>query len=100
MAINFESATSDGWRCTICGSLVWQGGFHSCGGTPTYQPAINPTPLYTIQRCPVCEGRGNVPAGFYSRMNVATLTSSEQCQTCDGKGILKVGMLGTVEKIP
>lgn len=38
-------------------------------------------------RCPVCEGRGSVPAGFYSA-GLATGTNGEQCRACKGEGVL------------
>lgn len=57
--------------------------------------------LYNVQCCPVCQGRGNVPAGFYSRAESLSGTAPEVCQTCDGRGILKVStMSGSVEKLP
>jgi DnaJ-class molecular chaperone len=89
------SVTSDAYPCSTCGVLIWQGQYHACGGTPTYAPA----PSWTIQRCPVCEGRGNVPAGFYDRLVVSTAANAEQCHTCDGRGMLRVGVGGTVEKV-
>lgn len=89
------SVYSNSYRCQVCGTVIWEGTFHSCGGTPGWlRPATQ-----TIQRCPVCEGRGNVPAGFYSRLAVGTDTTPETCQTCDGKSILGIGFLGAVEKV-
>jgi len=35
------------------------------------------------QRCPVCEGRGFVPAGFYG---IQEGTGSPACRRCDGLG--------------
>lgn len=45
-----------------------------------------------VYRCPVCEGRGHVPAGFYSSVpgvpySVSSL-SPEPCQACGGRGIV------------
>jgi DnaJ-class molecular chaperone len=37
------------------------------------------------QACPVCFGRGHVPAGFYG---VAVNTSPETCRTCKGTTII------------
>lgn len=40
-------------------------------------------------KCPVCEGKGIVPAGFYniSRYD-STSMSDEQCRSCNGTGIV------------
>ncbi len=44
------------------------------------------------QICPVCEGRGIVPNGFYlyptGQTFVSSSASPEKCRTCDGKGII------------
>jgi len=40
--------------------------------------------------CPVCQGRGLVPIGFYNPGN-ETLSSStmpERCRSCNGTGVL------------
>jgi hypothetical protein len=65
---------------------------------PTYQPIQQPweghQPLYpTIpslplpasrpHTCPVCGGKGTVPAGFYENT-----IGSEDCRTCGGKGVI------------
>lgn len=43
----------------------------------------------TPHRCPVCEGRGTVDAGFYSGQSGYLLsTSRETCRSCMGSGIL------------
>jgi len=39
-------------------------------------------------RCPVCEGRGNVPAGFFTRMVDSTSTVPDPCWPCGGTGII------------
>jgi hypothetical protein len=41
-------------------------------------------------RCPVCEGRGRVPVGFYTPHFVGSTSSisPEICRTCSGKGIV------------
>ncbi len=86
---------SDAHRCSFCDSMTWAGEYHACGGTPTYSV---PIPLYTIQKCPICEGRGLVPCGFYSGP-LQTSTTPEQCQPCRGAGILKVhNFTGAVER--
>jgi DnaJ-class molecular chaperone len=49
-----------------------------------------PTPT---QKCPVCEGRGIVPHGFYSypagQQFSSTDTTPEKCRTCDGGGVVR-----------
>lgn len=42
------------------------------------------------KRCPVCDGRGSVPAGFYTPGQGATDTASETCRTCGGNGMVVV----------
>jgi len=42
-------------------------------------------------RCPVCNGRGHVPNGFYGTTNDEWTTSSltpDVCKTCNGGGIV------------
>ena len=43
-------------------------------------------------RCPVCDGRGLVPAGFYHFPRTLTSTAagvtSERCRSCVGAGVL------------
>jgi hypothetical protein len=40
--------------------------------------------------CPVCNGKGNVPQGFYNMNDSApsTCTNPEICKSCYGSGIL------------
>lgn len=41
--------------------------------------------------CPVCNGTGNVPSGFYSRtgkMWSTTTMTPEPCRSCDGRGVI------------
>ena len=44
------------------------------------------------QVCPVCEGRGILPLGFYMYPKGQTFTSAsaspEQCKTCNGRGVI------------
>lgn len=45
------------------------------------------------QKCPICEGHGNVQGGFYNQLpNCPCMSSvtSEQCRNCDGTGIVYV----------
>ena len=38
-------------------------------------------------KCPICEGTGKVPAGFYSMGVVVSDSKSETCRSCQGTGI-------------
>ena len=49
----------------------------------------------TPHKCPVCEGRGNVPSGFYDSPTMiheypptSTVSTTETCKSCNGQGIL------------
>lgn len=44
-----------------------------------------------ITKCPVCDGRGNVPNGFYypHPVSVNATTEPERCKSCEGRGYLK-----------
>ena len=48
--------------------------------------------MRTPFKCPVCEGKGIVPNGFYDAIGVNTWTTSdvtpETCRTCNGSGII------------
>lgn len=49
------------------------------------------TPIPTPHRCPVCDGRGNVPYGFYSGQPVGSTTAAplpEPCRSCAGSGLV------------
>lgn len=41
-------------------------------------------------RCPICEGRGIVPGGFYTSIGqtYSSNRTSEQCRQCFGTGII------------
>ena len=46
-----------------------------------------------VQMCPVCTGRGWMPAGFYTVtpgiLHFASgTTAGELCQTCNGQGVI------------
>lgn len=44
-----------------------------------------------VHRCPVCNGNGMVPAGFYNQTTgdwSGANLASEQCRSCDGKGCI------------
>lgn len=57
---------------------------------PPTPPAMTPRITTTRQVpccCPVCEGRGNVSAGFYTR-GLAEGTNAEECKQCQGTGLI------------
>lgn len=48
--------------------------------------------ISTVHKCPICEGRTVVPAGFYTPEGYnfsGTSCSPEICKACDGTGIIK-----------
>jgi hypothetical protein len=45
----------------------------------------------TPHRCPVCAGRGTVPAGFYSPYGSGTNATPETCRSCNGGGVVWSG---------
>lgn len=48
-------------------------------------------PPKQVHRCPVCEGRGTVPHGFYSAFGALTNnTAPETCKSCEGKGYVAI----------
>lgn len=61
-----------------------------CGPTHIYQP---PTfynfPQNPLAKCPICEGRGTVPAGFYMRSETVANAGPEQCRLCAGLGAVR-----------
>jgi len=47
--------------------------------------------MSTPHRCPICNGNGLVPNGFYNQtsgMWCTTDTAPECCKSCNGKGIV------------
>ena len=38
--------------------------------------------------CPVCQGKGTVPAGFYGHGDLTSTLTPEQCRTCQGFGMV------------
>jgi len=83
-----ETSSGAYYPCPICGGWVLCGSLHQCeypaGSLPLY-----PTKQYP-HRCPVCEGRGTVPHGFYSHEEMGTdaSTAPETCRTCNGQGVI------------
>lgn len=43
--------------------------------------------MSTVQKCPVCEGRGIVDYNFYKDKN-GLVGITEECRTCKGPGVL------------
>jgi hypothetical protein len=43
-----------------------------------------------VYKCPVCEGRGQVPAGFYHQYTSPSVvnTCPETCKSCSGRGVI------------
>ena len=62
--------------CSNCRAWVQEGAIHFCYNAIRY-------PF----KCPVCEGRGTVPAGFYFGVS-STQTAPETCKACGGGGVL------------
>ena len=49
--------------------------------------------MKTIALCPVCAGRGIVPAGFYQSTGLIWTSpdaTPQQCRSCKGKGYIVV----------
>jgi RecJ-like exonuclease len=47
----------------------------------------------SVHRCPVCEGNGIVPKGFYEKISAkwSSIGSiSEECRSCRGKGYVTI----------
>jgi len=46
----------------------------------------------SVYTCPVCNGRGLVPNGFYTAIGVQYYSSSsttpEKCKSCNGTGVV------------
>ena len=38
--------------------------------------------------CPVCQGHGTVPVGFYSMTTLSSNVVPDKCRTCQGLGII------------
>ena len=74
-----------GYICSTCAMRVPSvGPGHVCRH---WYPVVT-TAGRVPHRCPVCEGRGHVPAGFYVGKGSATSANPEGCRSCNGTGIL------------
>lgn len=63
-------------------TLPWYPGPYDQPFFPTV-PATYPAPSVKPHKCPVCDGKGTVSAGFYEN----TL-GEQECRSCQGKGVL------------
>lgn len=53
------------------------------------RPHGNSWRLASPSLCPICNGKGIVPQGFYDlNIHDITATSGEQCRSCYGQGYL------------
>ena len=47
-----------------------------------------------VEKCPVCNGRGIVPNGFYlvpeGQGHISSSAAPETCKSCNGKGYITV----------
>ena len=66
-------------KCPNCGQVIWV----YVKTTRTVVPGPPPGPIRARKLCPVCGGKGTVPAGFYS-FSVA----AEMCRACGGSGVV------------
>ncbi len=60
----------------------------NCGYGTSYCPVVAPVHARPPALCPVCRGRGSVPANFYDDLGVAASTNRQQCRSCKGRGVL------------
>lgn len=60
-----------------------------CGALAPWQAQQPKTAPY---RCPVCEGKGKVPNGFYTAIGVESWATSDitpdTCRSCNGTGVV------------
>lgn len=43
-----------------------------------------------VHKCPVCEGIGYVPVGFYGGSTMAASSAPEMCRSCHGLGYIVI----------
>jgi hypothetical protein len=76
--------------CPDCDKLT--GG--RCALHTTQVIGLTPSQVTQAMRCPVCEGRGYVPNGFYGSYAGCPWTVSslepETCKSCGGKGYVTI----------
>ena len=61
---------------------------HNCTGAFCLICHPQPPVARTPHKCPVCEGRGNVPCNFYTRADTASSAANIVCNSCAGVGII------------
>jgi len=80
--------------CKKCGLPIWDDGMSMVPLTICTCPSTPIEPQVTIQqKCPICEGHGIVPGGFYNSVSGAEMISSsgtEMCRNCNGTGVVYV----------
>ncbi len=47
-------------------------------------PSFQPRPW----RCPICNGRGHVPADFYTAIGFSASMNPVMCKSCGGRGVI------------
>jgi hypothetical protein len=66
----------------------------TCGDCGKYGPRMFTTYIREAFRCPVCEGRGYVPNGFYDSFAgqpwSANAIGRDTCESCGGKGYVVI----------
>jgi len=55
-----------------------------------------------LHKCPVCNGTGIVPGGFYISTGEFSITGTNQetCRSCDGKGYIIIDCCGYKINLP
>jgi hypothetical protein len=66
---------------------------------PAWTWSTTPVQPPNVQRCPICEGRGTIPAGFRDGDD-DPIHGRIDCSECGGRGMLVVSALGSVSKLP
>lgn len=78
--------------CSKCGRPMYDDGMGIVPLIVCECPLV--IPQYTVQqKCPICEGHGIVPGGFYQAVADAEMVSTnatEQCKNCNGLGVVLV----------
>ncbi len=55
-----------------------------------------------IQKCPICQGKGQVPAGFYldDYSGGSTSTAPVTCRACHGSGVVGTEDVAQTWQVP
>lgn len=72
--------------CTVCGTQYY--GYHVCiQNIPNYNPW--PQTYNSHQKCPICEGKGQVRPGFYLDEPIGQTNGlPATCRRCKGIGTI------------